>query len=107
MAYRIELKPVAVKQLSKLEPKFQAQIIRKIDALAEEPRPPGVVRLLETENLFRIRSGNYRVIYQINDDKLFVLVVRIGDRKEVSDITQPHDQQVDPMVRSSKSLDDR
>ena len=83
MPYQIELKPAVVKQLSKLAPKFRVQIARKIDALAEEPRPTGVEKLAEIERLYRIRSGNYRIIYQINDDKLLVLIVRIGDRREI------------------------
>jgi len=83
VSYKIKLKPVAVKQLLKLEPRFQAQISRKIDALAEEPRPAGVEKLAEAERLYRIRSGNYRIIYQLNDDESLVLVVRIGDRKEI------------------------
>ncbi len=83
MPYKIELKPAAVKQLSNLEKKFQVQVRKKIDSLAEEPRPAGVEKLTEVERLYRIRSGNHRIIYQINDDKLLVLVVRIGDRKEV------------------------
>ncbi len=83
MLYSIDFATAALKQLSKLEPKFQAQISRKIDALAEEPRPAGVEKLAEAERLYRIRSGNYRIIYQINDDELLVLVVRIGDRKEI------------------------
>lgn len=83
MPYKIELKPAAVKQLSNLEKKFQVQVRKKIDSLAEEPRPGGVEKLAEAERLYRIRSGNFRIIYQINDDKLLVLVVGIGDRKEV------------------------
>lgn len=83
MLYSIDFTTTALKQLSKLGKKFQAQIRKKIDSLAKEPRPSGVVKLLEAENLYRIRSGDFRIIYQINDDELLVLVVRIGDRKEV------------------------
>ncbi|MDJ0899633.1 MAG: type II toxin-antitoxin system RelE/ParE family toxin [Xenococcus sp. MO_188.B8] len=55
----------------------------KIDALATEPRPEGVVKLKGEENLYRIRVGDYRVIYNVQDDRLLVLVVKVGHRGDV------------------------
>jgi mRNA interferase RelE/StbE len=55
----------------------------KIDDLANDPRPPGVKKLSAEEELYRIRVGNYRIIYAIQDDILLVTVVKVGDRKEV------------------------
>ena len=54
-----------------------------MDGLAKEPRPKGVKKLSGADDLYRIRVGDYRVVYQIRDDRLIVLVVRIGHRKDV------------------------
>jgi mRNA interferase RelE/StbE len=62
-------------------------VLRRVDArilaLAEEPRPPGVVKMQGAEGYYRLRIGDYRVVYAIEDDVLLVLVVRIGHRREV------------------------
>ena len=55
----------------------------RILALAEEPRPPGVVKMHGGGGYYRLRVGDYRVVYAIEDDVLLVLVVRIGHRREV------------------------
>jgi mRNA interferase RelE/StbE len=83
MSYRVELKPSALEALSKLPVADRKRIAKKIDSLAENPRPRGVTKLAGEENLYRIRAGEYRVIYQIQDDRLLVLVVRIGNRGDV------------------------
>mgnify|MGYP001580816136 FL=1 len=54
-----------------------------MDALAATPRPKGVKKLTGTDDLYRIRVGDYRIVYQIHDDRLIVLVVRIGHRRDV------------------------
>jgi mRNA interferase RelE/StbE len=81
--YQVEFAPTAVKQLRGLDKPFQAQIIRRIEKLADDPRPPGVEKLAGEDGFYRIRSGNYRILYTINDKAFVVLVLRIGDRKEV------------------------
>jgi len=58
-------------------------VARKIDALADNPRPSGAEKLKGAKDLWRIRSGNYRIIYTIQDEALLVLVIRIGHRREV------------------------
>jgi mRNA interferase RelE/StbE len=83
MPYIIQFKSSALKELRKLPKEFSEQIARDIDGLAKNPRPHGHKKLKGSENLYRIRSGNYRIVYQIQDRVLTVLVVRIGDRKEV------------------------
>jgi mRNA interferase RelE/StbE len=83
VAYRIELTPRAQRDFKKLPRHIQPQVARKIDSLAEEPRPHGAEVLADTDDLYRIRSGDYRVIYQIQDDVLLVLVVQIGDRRDI------------------------
>ena len=82
-AYTIEVAPAAERALKALPKPIQTQIVRRIDKLAIEPRPHGVEKLTGEDHLYRIRSGNYRILYEIHDRKLLVLVVKIGDRKEV------------------------
>jgi mRNA interferase RelE/StbE len=81
--YRIEFAPPAVRELRDLPKKIQARIKVKIDALALDPRPRRSEKLKGVENQYRIRSGDYRVIYSIEDDRLVVLVLRIGNRHDV------------------------
>ena len=82
--HRVEITPEARKQLAKLPENVRRRVAAKIAALADNPRPPGVVFLHGSlQGLYRIRSGDYRVIYQVHDDRLVVLVVRIGNRREV------------------------
>jgi mRNA interferase RelE/StbE len=83
MPFTIQFKRSALKDLRKLPKEFSKQVAKDIDGLAKNPRPHGHKKLAGNENFYRIRSGNYRVIYQIQDKVLIVLVVRIGDRKEV------------------------
>ncbi len=83
MRYRIEIRPAAVKDLQALPRKVLRQIDAKILALEEDPRPPGSKKLEGADDLWRIRSGDYRVIYQVRDTVLIVLVVRVRHRKDV------------------------
>jgi mRNA interferase RelE/StbE len=83
MPYTIQFRNSALKELRKLPKVFSEQIARDINDLAKNPRPHGHKKLKGNENLYRIRSGNYRVVYHIQDKILIVLVVRIGNRKEV------------------------
>jgi len=83
MAYRVELKTSAARALASLPRRDQRRIARKIDSLAEEPRPTGARKLSAAEPIYRIRAGDYRILYQIQDDVLLVLVVRIGHRRDV------------------------
>ena len=83
MAYKVELRPSARRELLKLPRHDQVRLVRAMDGLAKEPRPKGVKKLAGAEDLYRIRVGDYRVDYQIHDDRLIVLVVRIGHRKDV------------------------
>ena len=83
MAYSIEFTPRAEKDLGALDRRVQIRIQRRIDSLANAPRPAGSTKLKGSEDLFRIRVGDHRVIYQIQDEVLLVLIVRIGDRREI------------------------
>jgi mRNA interferase RelE/StbE len=81
--YQVQIIPSALKQLSKLPTKAQRRIVAGIDALRFEPRPHGVKKLSGEEDHYRIRVGDYRVIYTIRDRELIVIVFRIADRKDV------------------------
>jgi len=83
VVYRVELRPSARRELLKIPRRDQLRLIRAMDGLAEVPRPKGVKKLGGAEDLNRIRVGDYRVVYIIQDDRLVVLVVRIGHRKDV------------------------
>jgi mRNA interferase RelE/StbE len=58
-------------------------VLRTVAALADAPRPPGVTRLVVTDDLWRIRVGDYRVVYAIEDDRLVVIVIRVAGRGKV------------------------
>jgi mRNA interferase RelE/StbE len=81
--YALEFRPAALHQLRKL-PKVTVQRIRTAtEALRDHPRPEGVAKLAGTDDLWRIRVGDYRVVYTIADDILVVTIVRIAHRREV------------------------
>lgn len=83
MAYSILLAPPAERQLRSFAPAIQKRLVRRIKTLQHDPRPSGVKKLAGEEDLYRIREGNYRIIYTIQDKELIVLILKIGDRKEV------------------------
>ncbi|RKG78842.1 type II toxin-antitoxin system RelE/ParE family toxin [Corallococcus sp. CA049B] len=80
--YAVEFLQTAVKQLAAVDPVHQRRIAKRIDALATEPRPVGAEKLKGSDYL-RIRIGDYRVIYQIEDGRLVVLIVELGHRREI------------------------
>jgi len=81
MSYRLIIERAAQKSLAKISPPHQERIIQAIEGLAVEPRPPGSKKLRQRE-AWRIRIGSYRVIYEIHDDQVMVLVVRIRHRRD-------------------------
>jgi mRNA interferase RelE/StbE len=81
--YSIEFKPRVSKFIEAQPAKIQRQLFAHIEALALNPRPAGCKLLHTAEKLYRIRSGNYRIIYQIQDKILLVVIVKVGDRKNV------------------------
>jgi len=81
--YEVKFTKGARKMFRKLSQEVQERIQTKIDELAIEPRPNGVKKLKGEENAYRIRVGDYRVIYEIFDDVLLVSVVEVGHRSNV------------------------
>jgi mRNA interferase RelE/StbE len=82
MAYAIEFVPSAKRQLQKLPREIQLKLNQRIGSLASDPRPIGSKKLKGSE-LWRIRFSDYRVIYEVRDKILVVLVVRVAHRREV------------------------
>jgi mRNA interferase RelE/StbE len=83
VSYSIQFKKSALKVLYKLPDDISRQVAKNVNELGTNPRPAGCKKLKGADNLYRIRSGNYRIVYQIYDKVLLVLVVLIGDRKEI------------------------
>lgn len=83
MAYRIEFTPRANREFRALEKSTQRRLARRIDALAENPHPHGTKKLAGEDDLYRLRVGDYRIIYQVQGKRLVVLIVRIGHRADV------------------------
>ena len=83
MAYAIEFVPSAKRELHKLPRDLQLKLNQRIDSLSIEPRPRGSKKLKGATELWRIRVGDYRVVYEVRDKILVVLVVRVAHRREV------------------------
>jgi mRNA interferase RelE/StbE len=81
--YSIVLTPAAIRDLKSLPRDVQKRIGKKIDSLADNPRPAGAVAIKGGKGLLRLRVGFYRIIYQVEDNRLVVLVIRVGHRREV------------------------
>lgn len=85
MSYRVEFTTAAARQVKKLPNPARDRILDAITDLGEEPRPHGVKKLSGEQTAWRIRIGEYRVIYDVFDSELVVSVVRAGHRREVYD----------------------
>jgi mRNA interferase RelE/StbE len=80
--YSLRIKPSAVKELEALPPKDRRKIVTRIHGLASDPRPHGGEKLSGLDQ-YRVRQGNYRVVYEVEDATRVVLVVKIGHRRDV------------------------
>ena len=81
--YTVRFKPWVDRQLRRLPVSTQKRIVGEVATLAENPRPAGVVKLAGDDTLWRIRVGDYRVVYEIHDTRLIILVLRVAHRKDV------------------------
>ena len=86
--YRLEVSPVADRDLEKLKGRIQRHVFEHLRAairsLGNEPRPQGVRKIKGAERAYRIRAGNYRVVYEIYDNENLVLILQIGRRTETT-----------------------
>ena len=85
MTYSITLVPSAARQLRKFDPDVRRRIQAALELLAVEPRPPAAIRLVGGSGEWRVRTGDYRIVYEIKDGQLLILVLRIGHRREIYD----------------------
>lgn len=81
--YVVRYDPRAVKELTKLDKPIACRILKAVDALGDQPRPSGARQLVGFPGLWRIRVGDYRVVYTIKDAELVVLALRVAHRSEV------------------------
>lgn len=85
-SYEVIFKQSVAKDLRQIPKKDVARILKRIDVLKTKPRPPGVEKLSGQEK-YRIRQGVYRILYEIRNDELTVVVVKVGHRRDVYRIT--------------------
>lgn len=85
MTYSIEFSPSAAKALNKISNPFRLRIVGVIELLAIEPRPPASKMLRGEHGRWRVRVGDYRIVYAIEDHRLLVLILRIAHQREVYD----------------------
>jgi mRNA interferase RelE/StbE len=83
VTHEVRLAPAAVRQVRKLDPPGRRRVQAAIDLLAEDPRPPGARQLVGGAGEWRVRTGDFRIIYDIRDRELLVLVVKVGHRRDV------------------------
>ena len=81
--YRVEIARRALKSIQALPKKEQQRVRAAIELLADTPRPPGCVALKGETSAYRVRVGDYRVVYEIHDRHLLIQVVRVGHRRQV------------------------
>ena len=80
--YRVIIRKSVSKDMRGIPKKDARRIVEAIESLADNPRPPGTKKLSGQER-YRLRQGNYRILYEIEDERLIVCVVRVGDRRDV------------------------
>ena len=83
MTHRVEVAPAAARQLRKLAPAGRRRAQAAIELLAGQPRPSGAKKFVGGAGEWRVRTGDYRIVYEIHDDVLLVLVVAVGHRREI------------------------
>ncbi|NMD46671.1 MAG: type II toxin-antitoxin system RelE/ParE family toxin [Propionibacterium sp.] len=83
MTYRVEFAAAALRQLRKLDRVAQRRVQAAVELLAGEPRPSGAKKLVGGDGEWRVRTGDYRIIYEIHDGILLVLVVAVGHRRDI------------------------
>lgn len=83
MNYTVEISPAAQRQIKKLPAPVQLEILSLLTELQSDPRAPGVKKMVGEENLYRIRAGKYRILYEIYDQVLLIVVAQVGHRRDI------------------------
>jgi mRNA interferase RelE/StbE len=82
--YSLRVKDSAAKEIERIEPKkVRRQVVRRIQSLAANPRPAGCQKLAGTGDRYRLRQGSYRIVYEVRDEELVVVLVKVGHRSDV------------------------
>lgn len=80
--FEVQVLPSVRKDLKGIPQKTVRRILKKIETLATDPRPPGC-RKLTSGGLYRLRTGSYRILYEIHDEEVIVIVIKVGHRRDV------------------------
>jgi mRNA interferase RelE/StbE len=83
VTYRVEVAPAALRQLRKLDRAAQRRVQAAIELLATEPRPSGAKKLVGGNGEWRVRTGDYRVVYEVHDNVMLILAVAVGHRRGI------------------------
>ncbi len=83
MTYRVTLAPAPARQLRKLDAQARRRVQAALELLSTDPRPPAATRLVGGAGEWRIRTGDYRIVYEIQDEQVVVLVLRVGHRRGI------------------------
>ena len=81
--YVVEFTASAAREIRKLDPQIRRRLLDAIEALADEPRPHGARKLVGYDDAWRVRIGDYRVLYEVIDDAVLVTVFKVGHRRAV------------------------
>lgn len=81
-SYSVRIKRSAAKELEAVSPRDRKRLAKRLEGLAEAPRPPGCEKL-SGEAKYRLRQGDYRILYEITDEELIITVVKTGNRRDV------------------------
>jgi mRNA interferase RelE/StbE len=83
-SYSVRVKDSAAKEIERIEPKkVRRQVVKRVQSLGTNPRPPGCEKLAGTGDRYRVRQGAYRIVYEVRDEELVVVLVKIGHRRDV------------------------
>jgi mRNA interferase RelE/StbE len=81
--YRVDVERAASKEIAKLHPEIRRRILQALVALENDPRPPGCQKLKGNDDLYRIRVGDYRIVYSVDDDGRIIIVLVAAHRRDV------------------------
>jgi mRNA interferase RelE/StbE len=83
-SYSLRIKESAAKEIERIQPKkVRRVVVERIRALASDPRPSGCEKLTEARGQYRVRQGDWRIVYEVRDDERVVAVVKVGNRRDV------------------------
>ncbi len=83
-SYSLRIKRSAAKEIEGIEPrKVRRQVVERVQALASNPRPRGCEKLAGVGERYRVRQGSWRIVYEVRDDELVVVLVKVGHRRDV------------------------